>query len=229
MQELLPEGYVLAGYNSSNVPKVAPAAGTAGLLEFVWFPLPTEPKSFTYSIQGNGPLDLFAFYGVTEYRTRSAPGGWLTDVTTVHATDGDGLFDTDGDGIEDLLEGNVDTDNDGAPDYDDSDSDNDGIPDAVEGPYDTDGDGLRNTVDPDSDGDGLPDAVEGTNDTDNDGAPDYLDEDSDNDNIPDGEDDDSPKEPKAMPLASWLAALALLLAALWVLRRQLKAQREVQS
>jgi hypothetical protein len=208
---------------------VAPSAGASGLLEFVWFPLPSGPTSFTYSIQGNGPLDLFAFYGITEYRTRTALGGWQTDVITAHATDGDGIFDTDGDGIEDLIEGNVDTDSDGDPDYQDLDSDNDGIPDEVEGPFDTDNDGLMNTVDPDSDGDGIPDAVEGTNDTDNDGAPDYLDQDSDNDNIPDGEDDDSPKEPKAMPLASWLAALALLVAALWALRRQPKTEREAQS
>ncbi|MBC7228256.1 MAG: right-handed parallel beta-helix repeat-containing protein [Thermoflexales bacterium] len=94
-------------------------------------------------------------------------------------------YDADQDTLPDVVEGSGDTDNDGQPDYLDTDSDNDGIPDSVEGGGDVDGDGMPNYLDSDSDGDGIPDAVEGTGDTDGDGIPDFLDTDSDGDGIPD--------------------------------------------
>jgi outer membrane protein OmpA-like peptidoglycan-associated protein len=105
-------------------------------------------------------------------------------------TDGDGTpdfadEDSDGDGIDDAIEGAVDTDGDGVPDFRDDDSDGDGIPDAVEGVEDTDGDGVRDSLDPDSDGDGIPDLIEGAGDTDGDGVPDFRDPDSDGDGVPD--------------------------------------------
>jgi len=71
--------------------------------------------------------------------------------------------DQDGDGILDSIEGSdtaVDTDGDGAPDYQDTDSDNDGVPDAAEGIGDADGDGVPNFRDTDSDNDGIADGVE---------------------------------------------------------------------
>jgi hypothetical protein len=74
--------------------------------------------------------------------------------------------DADGDTIPDDVEGTVDTDNDGTPDFLDLDSDNDTIPDEVEGTADPDFDGLRNYVDTDSDNDGSPDAEEIANGTD---------------------------------------------------------------
>jgi len=105
-------------------------------------------------------------------------------------TDGDGTpdwqdTDSDNDGILDSTEGTVDTDNDGTPDWRDRDSDGDGILDAIEGTVDTDGDGTADWRDLDSDGDGIADATEGDIDSDNDGQPDFRDLDSDGDGIPD--------------------------------------------
>jgi gliding motility-associated-like protein len=105
-------------------------------------------------------------------------------------TDGDGTpdwqdTDSDNDGILDSTEGTVDTDNDGTPDWRDRDSDGDGILDAIEGTVDTDGDGTPDWRDLDSDGDGIADATEGDVDSDNDGQPDFRDLDSDGDGIPD--------------------------------------------
>jgi gliding motility-associated-like protein len=104
--------------------------------------------------------------------------------------------DCDGDGIPNAVDGLVDTDNDGTPNFRDLDSDNDGITDAIEKgpngatPIDTDNDGTPDYKDLDSDNDGITDAIEkgtGTTpvDTDNDGTPDYRDLDSDNDGITD--------------------------------------------
>ena len=119
-----------------------------------------------------------------------------------------------------LPKGDPDTDGDNVKDKADLDDDNDGIPDLNEtSPTDTDGDGLEDRHDLDSDNDGIPDVVEAgatdvdvqhmtignfvddspTNglsdnletdplpipDTDNDGTPDFRDNDSDNDTIPD--------------------------------------------
>jgi hypothetical protein len=58
------------------------------------------------------------------------------------------------------VNGCKDTDGDGVPDSQDLDSDNDGIPDYLEANTDTDGDGTPNRLDLDSDGDGCPDATE---------------------------------------------------------------------
>ncbi|MBM4394076.1 MAG: VWA domain-containing protein [Deltaproteobacteria bacterium] len=70
------------------------------------------------------------------------------------------LGDDDGDGIPNGVEGEVDTDGDGTPDFLDQDSDADGIPDKVEGVSDPDYDGKPSYKDPDSDDDGLDDAAE---------------------------------------------------------------------
>ena len=104
--------------------------------------------------------------------------------------------DFDGDGISDADEGratNVDTDQDGIPDWKDPDSDNDGIPDSVEAgdadlstpPVDSDGDGIPDFRDSDSDNNGITDKVEGVVDTDGDGVGDYADDDNDGDGAKD--------------------------------------------
>ena len=115
-------------------------------------------------------------------------------------SDNDGIpdyldTDSDGDGIPDADEGTGDTDGDGVPDYLDTDSDGDGIPDSVEGADDTDGDGVPNYLDTDADGDGVPDSVEGSDDTDGDGVPDFQDTDDDNDGIPTADEYDDPNDP----------------------------------
>ncbi|MEQ9578380.1 MAG: gliding motility-associated C-terminal domain-containing protein [Marinoscillum sp.] len=92
--------------------------------------------------------------------------------------------DFDGDGIPDDVEiGAGDTDEDGTPDYQDTDSDNDGLSDQLEAgddptePVDTDGDGLPDYRDLDSDDDTRPDHIEGFDDCDNDGIANYIDAD----------------------------------------------------
>ena len=91
-----------------------------------------------------------------------------------------------------------DTDQDGIPDYFDTDDDGDGIPTIEEGAdmnqdgnpldaIDFDGDGVPNYLDSDDDNDGVPTIEEFylgiPLDTDNDGIYDYLDPDDDNDGI----------------------------------------------
>jgi gliding motility-associated-like protein len=100
--------------------------------------------------------------------------------------------DCDSDGILNGLECSVgincpDFDNDGIPNYLDTDSDNDQIGDIAEGSIDSDGDGSGNYIDLDSDGDGILDIRETAQDQDGDGTPNYLDFDSDGDNILDKE------------------------------------------
>jgi len=106
-------------------------------------------------------------------------------------------LDEDNDGIPNCIEVanevKVDTDEDGEPDYLDTDSDNDDISDTRECPTipcrDTDDNGVPNYRDTDSDGDGIFDNVECFSDPcadyEEDGTPDYLDTDSDNDSVPD--------------------------------------------
>jgi len=106
------------------------------------------------------------------------------------------LPDADGDGIGDVWEGradNVDTDNDGTPDYLDDDSDGDGVPDSIEGypapstgePADSDADGIPDFRDDDSDGNGILDGVEPDEDIDGDGHPAFRDRDDDGDYLDD--------------------------------------------
>jgi hypothetical protein len=100
--------------------------------------------------------------------------------------------DDDIDGVANQLEGDVDTDGDGAPDRLDPDSDADGLPDALE---DKDGDGRcqpweTDRIDVDTDDDGLSDAEE---DRDRDGVfaqaeTSPIDPDTDDDGILDGDD-----------------------------------------
>ena len=97
-------------------------------------------------------------------------------------------IDSDGDNIPDNVEGNIDPDNDGYPNYLDDDSDGDNIPDIIEGGItdpcndeltDTDDDSISDFLDTDSDNDGVPDSDEGYEDCDNDGIPNYRDAEDD--------------------------------------------------
>ena len=99
-----------------------------------------------------------------------------------------------------------DTDNDGIPNYTDTDDDNDGAVDTKEDANhdgdstndDADNDGVANYQDTDSDNDGQLDQDEDNDgdgdftneDSDGDGEADYTDTDSDNDGTDDGEDSD---------------------------------------
>ena len=81
--------------------------------------------------------------------------------------------DSDGDCLSNELEGcvtniNIDTDDDGAPDWADNDSDGDGVSDSKEAldcdaPVDSDQDGIPNHLDADSDNDGVKDGDEDRN------------------------------------------------------------------
>ncbi|MBO4699178.1 hypothetical protein J5690_06160 [bacterium] len=113
--------------------------------------------------------------------------------------------DEDGDGIPNCIEVPkgvpVDTDEDGVPDFKDTDSDNDTVPDSEEcsdfaenkSCPDTNGNRLANYREIDSDGDYILDSEEcpdyGQNhkcpDADGNAFPDYIDDDSDGDGIPD--------------------------------------------
>jgi len=116
----------------------------------------------------------------------------IPDVVELAAKDGiTEDEDSDGDGLLDEVEGVVDTDEDGWPDFTDSDSDGDGLLDGVEGTDDGDGDGLPNYRDLDSDDDGWSDTEEGEVDTDRDGKPDRVDTDSDGDGVPDADERDA--------------------------------------
>ncbi|MEM7082632.1 MAG: DUF4347 domain-containing protein [Pseudomonadota bacterium] len=117
----------------------------------------------------------------------------------------DMMIDANGDGLMDSIDPTVspdDVDNDGMPDFVDTDSDNDSVSDLEEAgapiELDSNNDGMIDTVAlGDSDFDGLLDVVDPTVsgglsgtpvmpvDTDGDGEPDYKDTDSDGDSVAD--------------------------------------------
>jgi len=127
--------------------------------------------TFNYRAYTGDPSNLFcnSLPPATPVVTNNsvATNGLVKFVTTLIEDDNDGIpanlegQDPNGDGnFSDAL----DTDNDGVPNYLDSDDDGDNVPTSTENP------------DPNNDGD-LSDAQ----DTDNDGTPDYLDTDDDGD------------------------------------------------
>lgn len=127
--------------------------------------------------------------GVKDVHDLDDDNDGLTDASEAGSLDADGdgivddFTDADGDGYNDATAADPaplpDTDDDGVPDYLDTDSDNDGISDTTEaGLPDADDDGMIDDFN-DEDGDGLDDDL--TNnppdlpDADGDGIPDVLD------------------------------------------------------
>lgn len=139
--------------------------------------------------------------GAEDVTGDGAVGPWETD-----PSDPSDDLDSDVDGIPDAVEGTVDSDGDGTPDFLDADSDGDGLVDRLDGVLDPDQDGLPAYLDEDADGDGLPDAEDGTEDPDRDGLPAHLDADADGDGLADGvegsEDEDEDEVPNHLDLDS---------------------------
>ncbi|WP_159950945.1 T9SS type A sorting domain-containing protein [Polaribacter septentrionalilitoris] len=156
---------------------------------------------FTGNVGANGLLD--------DLENADTDQGY-TDVNGIHvdpktdaflddATDSDVLIGGDLDYRDDIL--GVDTDDDGFANSNDIDDDNDGIPDINESngndpDGDEDNDGTLNYLDTSDDGSGGPGGTTNYTDTDGngipdvfdfdgDGVPNHLDIDSDNDGIPD--------------------------------------------
>jgi hypothetical protein len=117
------------------------------------------------------------------------------------------------------------------------DTDGDGISDSIEGAADPDDDGIPNYLDTDSDDDSIPDGTEyrsndlNWSDYDSDGTPNYLDTDSDDDGVSDGEEWDAGQNPYGdgelpqLPLMSTAIALALALAGAFATRRNTLSPR----
>lgn len=122
-----------------------------------------------------------------------ANGNGIDDSLDVAFTGG---ADANGDGVDDAF-APLDSDNDGIPNYLDTDSDNDGLSDLYEiagieaSGQDDDDDGIDNVFDVDFtggldvDNDGVDDTLVMAIDTDNDGLLNHLDTDSDNDGFDD--------------------------------------------
>ncbi|MGD1847058.1 MAG: FG-GAP-like repeat-containing protein, partial [Salibacteraceae bacterium] len=141
---------------------------------------------------GDGLDNSFDNQGTVNATTNPTNGGQDAldfpnlDNTATNERDWREINDLDGDGIADALD--LDTDNDGIPDANESngndpfgDEDGDGIlnfQDNSDGGNSGDGSTTNYT---DSNGDGIPDVY----DTDGDGVPNHADLDSDNDGIPD--------------------------------------------
>ena len=122
--------------------------------------------------------------GIPDYLDTDADGDGCLDAKEAGFTDADNDGTVDGTGIN--ADGIV-TGSDGYTTP--NDTNNNGIPDYIESNYygvclpDTDGDGIDDSVDLDDDNDGIHDTYEGDDgiDHDNDGIPDYKDIDSDGD------------------------------------------------
>ena len=148
---------------SANQPPVSnltayPAVGVAPLT-VTFTATASDPDgsivSYEWDSDNDGISDLVTTDATTTF-TFSSPG---TFTVVVKVVDNDGAYslsttsvtvtsansDSDQDGISDIDEGldsSIDTDNDGIPDYQDTDSDNDGIIDSEEANYDRNGDGI---------------------------------------------------------------------------------------
>ncbi|WP_298782176.1 tandem-95 repeat protein, partial [uncultured Polaribacter sp.] len=177
------------------------------------------------TVEQNGdPLRDTDGDGIPDHLDLDSDGDGVSDVEESGNgdldTDGDGVIDaaTTGSGANGLFDGiettpesgtttndTIDTDEDGIPNFQDTDDDGDGIEtvdedvDSDGDPTndDTDGDGIPNYLDTDDDGDGVDTADEdvdqdgdSTNDdTDGDGIPNYLDTDDDGDGVDTADED----------------------------------------
>ena len=141
--------------------------------------------------------------GAADYLDLDSDGDGLLDVAEAGLIDGDnnGILGTgtptiNVSGVPSVVDGNGniftsisntrDSDNDGIPDFQDTQDNNPVAP--VAPLADNDGDGIDDAIDLDDDNDGISDAAElaaasNNGDTDGDGVPDVFDLDSDNDGI----------------------------------------------
>jgi len=178
--------------------------------------------NFTWDVWREGEHRWYEFGEAWTYEAYS--GGFL--VVSLSVRDAAGNRDRTSVNLTIVDPLDVDTDDDGIPDYLDPDDDNDGWTDAEEDvyltdpkdptvvPIDSDGDHVPDDVDPDDDNDGWFDwdeqnaGSDGTDDTDvpddldDDGTPDYRDDDDDDDGVPDEIESAAgydPKDPSSVP------------------------------
>jgi fibro-slime domain-containing protein len=159
------------------------------------------------SLTAGQTYDLDFFFA--ERHTTQSNFTITTNIALEPAPSPDG--DEDNDGVTNILEGSnkeTDTDQDGKPDYQDTDSDKNGVLDESEvgsnpaSPTDSDSDGIANFKDTDNDGNGRDDIDEigsilnSPTNTETKDLPDYQDLDDDNDGIVDrNELGDNPQNP----------------------------------
>ncbi len=111
----------------------------------------TDPASDDSDGDGLLDPDEISTHG-TDPNSADSDGDGIGDAEEV-ACGGADTDDRDGDGISDAVEGAADIDDDGDPDFCDTDADGDGVSDGTEGTADDDCDEVPNFQDPD-DGDG---------------------------------------------------------------------------
>lgn len=163
-------GFYFAGNTVTNIAVRVKSSGT-GPLQLFWKRVGADTYSTARSIVLNyttpNAFQVLKFNAITNAE-------WAGDIITQLRIDPfntvgatfeidfvrHGDADLDDDGITDAVEGVIDTDGDGLPDYLDTDSDNDGLTDHAEGTGNPDGDALANYRDLDSDNDGQSDAAE---------------------------------------------------------------------
>lgn len=136
----------------------------------------TDETNYTVDTNTDGLRDFFEETGGTPAPIQNTDNADRSDWQDTD-DDNDGIltsgedFNENGDWTDDLTQGGVtipdylfrgDYDNDGVADATDIDDDNDGILDTDE-TGDTDGDGVLNSLDLDSDNDGILDAIEANN------------------------------------------------------------------
>ncbi len=173
-------------------PVASNTTSTASITENQTKALVATPTGGTWSVVSGGgtisgttynPANVTSNTNVTVRYTIAASGGCNASTSDVTFTV---LPDTDGDGIADVND--LDADNDGIPDADETngndpygDEDGDGIPNWLDTTDNGSGGDGSTTNYTDTDGNGIPDVY----DTDGDGIPNHVDLDSDNDGIPD--------------------------------------------
>ncbi len=145
--------------NANSAPVVNltadPVSGTAPLTVYLEAKATSQNGTITkyaWDFDGDGQFDAEGAESSTNY-TFDTEGTYnatvkvydnngLTATDTIKITVTSTANDDDQDGISNDMEGNVDTDGDGVPDYQDTDSDNDGVPDSIESVNDRNKDGI---------------------------------------------------------------------------------------
>jgi VCBS repeat-containing protein len=142
--------------NSSEISILTETNTTDGIFE-----INTTTLVLTYRPDNNFiGQDNFALVAFDGDKNSSKLDFNITVLTDTRDSDGDGISDKNESRASNLYPTSVDTDNDGTPDYLDTDSDGDTIEDSVEGVADSDGDGIADFRETDSDNDGLDDKYE---------------------------------------------------------------------